>query len=90
MRARIIEVLARSASHTFLELQLHTGRTHQIRVHMAYLGHPLVGDDLYGGTREKISRQALHCCALSFTHPVTKQRMSFFEELPEDIARLLA
>ena len=45
-------VLARSQSHTFLELQLHTGRTHQIRVHMAYIGHPLAGDDMYGGSRE--------------------------------------
>jgi 23S rRNA pseudouridine1911/1915/1917 synthase len=85
----VYRVLARSESHTHLELQLLTGRTHQIRVHMAYLGHPLVGDDLYGGTREKISRQALHCSALTFTHPVTKQRMSFSEALPEDIAKLL-
>ncbi len=82
-------VLARSKFHTFLELQLHTGRTHQIRVHMAYIGHPLAGDDLYGGTRDQISRQALHCCALTFTHPVTKEKMRFFEALPEDIARLL-
>jgi 23S rRNA pseudouridine1911/1915/1917 synthase len=83
-------VLARSESHTFLELQLHTGRTHQIRVHMAYIGHPLAGDDLYGGARNQILRQALHCCALAFTHPVTKEKLRFFEALPEDIARLLA
>ena len=83
-------VLARSKFYTFLELQLHTGRTHQIRVHMAYIGHPLTGDDLYGGTSDEISRQALHCFALTFTNPVTKEKMRFFEALPEDIARLLA
>lgn len=82
-------VIARSESHTHLELQLHTGRTHQIRVHMAHIGHPLASDDLYGGSREKISRQALHCYSLSFTHPITKEKMNFFEPLPEDIARLL-
>ena len=75
------QVLARSESYTFLELQLHTGRTHQIRVHLAYIGHPLAGDDLYGGTRGKISRQALHCCSLSFTHPVTKEKMNFFRRV---------
>lgn len=82
-------VLARLDAHTFLELQLHTGRTHQIRVHMAYIGHPLAGDDMYGGSRDKLSRQALHCCSLTFTHPVTKEKMRFFEELPEDLARFL-
>lgn len=82
-------VIARSESHTFLELQLHTGRTHQIRVHLAHLGHPLAGDDLYGGMCDNISRQALHCCALTFTHPVTKQKMSFVEELPVDMASVL-
>lgn len=82
-------VLAQEQSHTFLELQLHTGRTHQIRVHMAHIGHPLAGDDLYGGSRDLISRQALHCCSLEFTHPITKEKMCFFEELPEDIAGLL-
>ncbi len=83
-------VLGRSQSHTFLELQLHTGRTHQIRVHLAYMGYPLAGDDMYGGTRSRISRQALHCSSLSFAHPVTKEKMLFFEELPEDFAMLLA
>ena len=53
---------------------------------MAYLGHPLAGDDLYGGKRDHIARQALHCCALTFTHPVTKEMMHFSKELPEDIA----
>lgn len=82
-------VLARLQAHTLLELRLLTGRTHQIRVHMAYLGHPLAGDDLYGGGRDYISRQALHCSALTFTHPVTKQMMHFSKALPEDISHFL-
>lgn len=86
----VYRVLDRSVSHTFLELQLLTGRTHQIRVHMAYLGHPLAGDDLYGGKRDIIIRQALHCYALTFIHPVDKRVMSFTENLPEDMAKLLS
>lgn len=82
-------VLARLQAHTLLELRLLTGRTHQIRVHMAYLGHPLAGDDLYGGHRDYISRQALHCSALTFTHPVIKQMMHFSKALPEDISHFL-
>ena len=57
---------------------------------MAYIGHPLAGDDLYGGTSDQISRQALHCFELIFTNPVTKEKMRCLEALPEDIARLLA
>lgn len=85
----LFRVLARLESYTHLELQLLTGRTHQIRVHMAYLGYPLAGDDLYGGSRDNISRQALHCSTLTFTHPLAKQVMSFFEALPEDMAMIL-
>lgn len=57
--------LAAQEGHTLLELHLETGRTHQIRVHLSHMGHPLAGDDLYGGSRERISRQALHCGALT-------------------------
>lgn len=59
---------------TTVALQLETGRTHQIRVHMSYLGHPLCGDTLYGGTRQKIDRQALHSEQLSFIHPLTQEK----------------
>jgi 23S rRNA pseudouridine1911/1915/1917 synthase len=74
---------------THLELQLETGRTHQIRVHMAFWGHPLLGDDLYGGETKLISRQALHCRRLRFFHPFLLDEMEFSCELPEDMKRLI-
>ncbi|WP_338654471.1 RluA family pseudouridine synthase [Lysinibacillus sp. Y5S-8] len=74
---------------THVRLQLHTGRTHQIRVHMAYLGYPLVGDDLYGGSRHLIDRQALHCVSLSMEHPLTGRPLHFTSMLNEDMQRLL-
>ncbi|MGE7606757.1 RluA family pseudouridine synthase [Peribacillus frigoritolerans] len=85
----LFKVLAHTDSYTFLNLELQTGRTHQIRVHMAHIGHPLAGDDLYGGNRRGIPRQALHCFELKFLHPFTKKMMLFQEELPEDMSRLL-
>lgn len=83
------QVMGRHQGYTHVSLHLETGRTHQIRVHLAYLGHPLLGDDLYGGTRELISRQALHSCELRFWHPFLKKEMVFHSDLPEDMARLL-
>lgn len=74
---------------THVRLMLHTGRTHQIRVHMAYIGHPLAGDDLYGGLREYIHRQALHCVHLSFPHPLTNEPLTFHSPLSPDIQKLL-
>ena len=69
-----------------LEMELETGRTHQIRVHMAYIGHPLVGDWLYGMEDHNIAkRQMLHSCYLSFTHPITGQIMEFKDEMAEDM-----
>ncbi|MFL6977621.1 RluA family pseudouridine synthase [Bacillus sp. SN1] len=73
---------------TSVTLQLETGRTHQIRVHMSYLGHPLCGDTLYGGTRQKIGRQALHSEHLSFIHPLTQENMTFHAALPQDMKEL--
>ncbi|MDN0191239.1 RluA family pseudouridine synthase [Bacillus stercoris] len=70
-------------------LQLETGRTHQIRVHMSYLGHPLCGDTLYGGTRRDIGRQALHSEHLSFIHPLTQENMTFHASLPQDMRELI-
>ncbi|WP_229683162.1 RluA family pseudouridine synthase [Virgibacillus oceani] len=79
------EVVDESPSHTMVNVQLETGRTHQIRVHFAHLGHPLAGDDLYGGSVTRISRQALHCCELTFMHPITKEIVHFQSAVPDDM-----
>ena len=83
-------VLERFPGYTYVECRLETGRTHQIRVHMASLGCPLTGDFLYGyEDRSLISRPALHSAQLSLRQPVTGQELSFTLPLPEDMARLL-
>ena len=84
------EVLETDGIRSLLRLELETGRTHQIRVHMAHLGHPLTGDFLYGTEDHAlISRTALHSYQLSFRHPVTCEALTFTQPLPEDMARLL-
>ncbi len=75
--------------YCLVEFQLETGRTHQIRVHSQSIGHPILGDTLYGKASEFISRQALHAYKIEFLHPVTKQSMKFEIPLPEDILLLL-
>ena len=84
------ETLRTNHQISLVHLTLETGRTHQIRVHMAHLGHPLLGDDLYGGTRERIARQALHACRLSFTHPMTGQAICIEAPLPADMQRIVS
>lgn len=74
---------------SLIQLRLETGRTHQIRVHMSSIGHPLIGDDLYGGDCTLINRQALHSYSLHFIHPVTLEEMYFEQELPEDMKQCL-
>ncbi|ART75829.1 RNA pseudouridine synthase [Sutcliffiella horikoshii] len=84
------EVLRVGAGWSQLSLKLETGRTHQIRVHMAHIGYPLLGDTLYGGSLfGGMSRQALHSCELRFFHPVEERDMTFRCELPEDMKRVL-
>ncbi len=83
------QVLARGEDCDLLRLRLYTGRTHQIRVHMAHLGHPLLGDDLYGGPTGAITRQALHAADVSFRHPETGEPVTFAAPFPEDMARLV-
>ena len=76
--------------HSLVELTLDTGRTHQIRVHMAHIGCPLTGDFLYGQEQpDKIARPALHSHQLSFTHPITGEPLAFTQPLPGDMAALL-
>lgn len=74
---------------TKISLALHTGRTHQIRVHMQWAGHSIVGDDLYGGSQNLIFRQALHCALLEFNHPITGAKQTFQSEIPNDMELLI-
>lgn len=86
-----IELLQNCDQGCLVRCTLHTGRTHQIRVHMASIGHPLVADELYGGTAAAgMRRQALHACRLAFIHPVTFQPMVFQATLPEDLKQALS
>ncbi|WP_303835647.1 RluA family pseudouridine synthase [Ruminococcus flavefaciens] len=80
--------LMTNGRYSLAEIHLETGRTHQIRVHFAHIGAPLAGDDLYGGLRDDISRQALHCGQLSFREPLTGEPITVSSELPEDIKAL--
>ena len=79
------QVLARYSGYTHLELTLETGRTHQIRVHMAYIGHPVAGDPVYSGKSylKKLNGQCLHAYYISFTHPRTNEILSFSAPLPD-------
>ena len=94
-RWRRIKILTESA---LVECRLETGRTHQVRVHMASIGHPLLGDPVYGRSGRsqgkllkelKFHRQALHAAELGFTHPVTKRRLSFSSPMPPDMQELM-
>jgi len=82
-------VIERFASGTLVKLRIETGRTHQIRVHMRHLGHPLMGDELYGGSLDLIHRQALHSWHLEFNHPVTKEHVKLESPLPADMTALI-
>ena len=84
-------VLERFGNDTYIECQLETGRTHQIRVHMASLGHPLLGDEIYGRAKSpfKLEGQTLHAMVLGFIHPTTGEYMEFEAPLPEYFEKLL-
>jgi 23S rRNA pseudouridine1911/1915/1917 synthase len=84
-------VQERFGQHTLVECRLETGRTHQIRVHMAYIRHPVVGDPVYSGHRDQqgMIRQALHAYHLGFRHPRTAEPLSFSVPLPSDMAEIL-
>lgn len=83
------EVINRFNDMTLLRLKLETGRTHQIRVHLKHIRHPIIGDSLYNKESNLINRQALHCSEMSFTHPITKNRIRVVAELPEDFRKIM-
>jgi 23S rRNA pseudouridine1911/1915/1917 synthase len=88
------QVIERLPKHTVLELKLETGRTHQIRVHMEFIGHPLVGDPKYGNQRRNkfddvILGQALHAQVLGFVHPRTEEYLEFSTDIPDDMKQLI-
>lgn len=86
------KVLKRFLNYTLLEIIIHTGRTHQIRVHLAFIGYPVVGDQVYGHRKQEltINRQALHSHILGFVHPFNKKYMEFCAPLPNDIEELIS
>jgi 23S rRNA pseudouridine1911/1915/1917 synthase len=89
--ATTIEVLAHNPLGCLVQCTLHTGRTHQIRVHMAHIGHPLLADTVYGGVKTPgLARQALHAWHLSFVHPITGQTIDLRSGLPADMAQALS
>ena len=83
------KVVKEANGHSLVSLRLETGRTHQIRIHMKYLGYPLIGDYLYNPDMEYMTRQALHSHHMEFTHPITGEQMSFTAPLPEDMTRVM-
>lgn len=84
--ATTVTLIQGASKHALVKCKLHTGRTHQIRVHMAFLGHPLVSDEVYGGAvAGGLARQALHACRLAFEHPVTGELMEFKSPPPPDL-----
>lgn len=83
------EVLGVNGAYSLVKAVPVTGRTHQLRVHFAHIGHPIAGDSMYGSASERIGRQALHAAYLSFPHPETGETVSLESPLPEDIKRLI-
>lgn len=81
-------VIERKPNMAKLLLNLDTGRTHQIRVHMKYIGHPLIGDWLYNPNNKQLNRQALHSYELDFIHPITRKKMHFITDYPEDMKNI--
>jgi len=82
------EVIKNYKNYTLVKLQLETGRTHQIRCHLSYLNHPILGDTLYGASNEYIDRVALHSYSLDFIHPIYNEKMHLEAELPKDMKYL--
>ena len=77
------------SNYSLVKCKLETGRTHQIRVHMAAIGHPLLGDTLYGTESSLIDRQALHSCKILCVHPISKNNLVFESNLPNDLKNIM-
>lgn len=84
------EVLSTTGEQSILRCELVTGRTHQIRVHLAARGWPIVGDDVYGRTHASVTRQALHARRVGLTHPVTRQALEIQAEVPPDLQQVMS
>ena len=84
------KVLERFGDYTYIQCELETGRTHQIRVHMKHIGYPLIGDYLYHPDMRYMKRQALHSYRMQFVHPITKELMTFTAPLPNDMQQTIA
>lgn len=83
------EVIDTKNNLSLVKFILETGRTHQIRLHSKYIGHPIIGDTLYGHESSLISRQALHCNRISLIHPITKKEIKFVSPIPEDMKKAI-
>lgn len=84
-----VTIIRQDSHSSHVKCILHTGRTHQIRVHLAHIGHPIMGDDLYGGKLDLINRQALHCASVEIKHPLTGEMLTITSPMPTDMKRLL-
>ena len=71
-------------------MELKTGRTHQLRVHLSHIGYPLIGDKTYGNTSKQLGRQFLHASYLSFSHPKSMKKVEYFSSLPKDLQMFLS
>ena len=84
-----VELINTYKNYSLVKCKLKTGRTHQIRVHTSYIGHPILGDTLYGSSSHLINRQALHAYKVKFIHPLTKEHVQIECNLPQDMLSLL-
>ena len=83
-------VIDEKNGYSLISIHLETGRTHQIRVHFKYIGHPLIGDELYNPDFEYMNRQALHSHKITFRHPITREALEFIAPLPSDMQHVLS
>ena len=83
------DVLEKLNVATLVYFHLETGRTHQLRVHSQFIGHPILGDTLYGSSSDLINRQALHAYKVTFIHPITKEKMTIKSNIPQDMITVI-